>query len=232
MASCAHNPPPPNTQHTGIVTAASCGSTFACFVLLWRPHVALLGRLLGVHAFTKLLAALLILAESGLPIVLIFKHRMDRLGERLFDTTLQLKLGAAAAPAGPAGAAGTRAGRCGSSLAPLPAADREALAAALTKRREAAAAAGRVSAKRSLLGSLLAGAFSLGVRLLLRPRPNEGVLMRKGRDFATLGVAALVPGAALLLPLAVYRDSGAEVASLLSRYLQQKGVAEIGRAHV
>jgi hypothetical protein len=50
--------------------------------------------------------------------------------------------------------------------------------------------------------------------------------VRKGRDVATLGLTALVPGAALLLPLLLYRDSDAEVCGLLARYWEVKGVRD------
>jgi hypothetical protein len=58
---------------------------------------------------------------------------------------------------------------------------------------------------------LLSAALSLGMRLLVKPQAGDGLLMRKARDLLTVGLGVAVPGAALLLPLAVYRDSGAEV---------------------
>lgn len=232
------------TPRAGIVTAASCVSTLLCFALLWKPHMAVLGRLLGVHWFSKFIASLLLLGESALPIYVIFDHRLKKLGRQLFDRTVQLKLGHAV-PAGSSSGSYTDAlaamkqqqgGAAGgsynstaqavqslwsqpSSLAPLRQEDAQALNRMLTQRRQAEASAQQ---GRSLLGAALA----LGVRLLFKPQANEGVLLRKARDFATLGFTALVPGAAVLLPLLVYRDSGAEVGSLMSRYWESKGVAD------
>jgi hypothetical protein len=59
--------------------------------------------------------------------------------------------------------------------------------------------------------SLLSAALDLGMKLLVKPQAGEGLLMRKARDLITVVFGVAVPGAALLLPLAVYRDSGAEV---------------------
>jgi hypothetical protein len=69
----------------------------------------------------------------------------------------------------------------------------------LTQHRQATAAEQQ---GRSLIGA----ALNLATQLLLKPSANESVLVRKARDFATLGVTALVPGAALLLPLVMYRS--------------------------
>lgn len=234
---------PDTTPRAGIVTAASCVSTLLCFALLWKPHMAVLGRLLGVHWFSKFIASLLLLGESALPIYVIFDHRLKKLGRQLFDRTVQLKLGRAV-PAGSSSSSSTsytdalaamkqQGGARGSydgtaqavqslrqpSLAPLRQEDAQALNRMLTQRRQAQASAQQ---GRSLLGAALA----LGMRLVFKPQANEGVLLRKARDFATLGFTALVPGAAVLLPLLVYRDSGAEVGNLMSRYWESKGVAD------
>jgi hypothetical protein len=227
------------------VTAASCASTLLCFALLWKPHMAVLGRLLGVHFFSKFITSLLLLGESALPIYVIFDHRLKKLGRQLFDRTVALKLGRAV-PAGSSstsytdalaamkqqqgGAAAAGGNSYNStaqavtslrqpSLAPLRHEDAQALNRMLTQHRQAQA---REQQGRSLLGAALA----LGVRLVFKPQANEGVLLRKARDFATVGFTALVPGAAVLLPLLVYRDSGAEVGSLMSRYWEAKGVAD------
>lgn len=190
--------------------------------------MALLGRFLGVNLFSKAVASLLLLGEAAVPIYLIFQHRLEKLGRQLFDTTLQMKLGNVAAGshlqpvrAAPGGAINPPQLRQ-PSVSPLHDQDRQVLASMVHKQRQQAAA----QAQRSLAGSMLSACFSLAVRVLLKPRPNEGWLIRKTRDFATLGTAALVPGAALLLPLAVYRDSGVEVANLMRRYWEVKGVSD------
>jgi hypothetical protein len=89
----------------------------------------------------------------------------------------------------------------------------------LTQHRQAAAASQQ---GRSLLGA----ALNLALQLTVKPQPNESLIIRKARDFATVGLTAFVPGAALLLPLLMYRDSSAEVASLMSRYWEAKGVSD------
>jgi hypothetical protein len=216
---------------------ASLASIVATFALLWRPHMAVLSHLLGTGLLCQLAVSVLLLAESALPIVLFFQHRLDRLAAKLFDTTLQLKLGkAATAPAGgsaaraadsssmtaeqAAQAAALRGGPVAAGLIrPLQPSDRAALAALLAARR----AARRGTAAP---GSLAASAGALLMRLLVQPKAGDGVLMRKARDLATLATGLVIPGAALLLPLAVYRDSGAEMGELLSRWLAAKGVAD------
>jgi hypothetical protein len=71
-----------------------------CFTLFWTPHMAIIGRLLGVNWFSKLMTAVLLIGESAFPIYVMFHRRLKKLGKQLFDRTLQLKLGRAAAPAG------------------------------------------------------------------------------------------------------------------------------------
>lgn len=195
--------------------------------MLWQPHIAVLGRLLGVNWFTKLITTLLLVGESALPIYLIFDHRLKKLGKQLFDRTLQIKLGTAAAPAGATSHSDALAAvkqspaavQRTASVAPLPAQDAQVLSRMLTKHRQEQAAAQQ---KRGLLGA----AFALAMRLVFKPSANENFLIRKGRDFVTLGISALIPGAAVLLPFLMYADSSAEVATLMSRYYEHKGVTE------
>jgi hypothetical protein len=61
--------------------------------------MAVIGRLLGVNWFSKLITSLLLIGESAIPIYLVFDRRLKKLGQQLFDRTLQLRLGRAA-PAG------------------------------------------------------------------------------------------------------------------------------------
>lgn len=199
--------------------------------------MAILGRLLGVNWFSKLITSFLLIGESAIPIYVIFDRRLKKLGKQLFDRTLQLKLGRAA-PAGSTShadalAAVKQAGQAGEaqqdatsahavrqpSLAPLQPQDHQALTRMVTQQRQATAAAQQGK-------SILSSALNLALQLVFKPQPNENVLIRKARDFATLGVTAVVPGAAVLLPLLMYRDSSAEVATLMSRYWEQKGVKD------
>lgn len=204
----------------GTVTVASFISTVLCFAVLWQPHMRFLGWLLGISWFTKFTATILLMFESALPIALIFKRRLKKLGKQLFDRTLQIKLGAAA-PMGSTSHEGALAALQQSKpqpcLAPVQPQDHQALTRMVTKHRqdEATAQQGR---------SLVGAAVSMAVRLLFQPQANESILVRKARDVVTLGITALVPGAALLLPLVVYRDSASEVGDLMARYWEAKGV--------
>lgn len=54
-------------------------------------HLGVLAKVFGVHLFSKLLASLTVLVESGLPVYFILNHRFNKLQEQLFDTTLQVR---------------------------------------------------------------------------------------------------------------------------------------------
>lgn len=51
----------------------------------------MLAKVFGVHLFSKLVASLTVLMESGLPVYFILNHRFKKLQEELFDTTLRVR---------------------------------------------------------------------------------------------------------------------------------------------
>jgi hypothetical protein len=126
--------------------------------------------------------------------------------QQLFVATLQLK---------------------GVQVSPLCQADAASIAARLAKQQQQqpATTGSTPGSSSSSKSSLAVGAASslagLAFRILLKPKPNEGLLVRKTRDFVTLGTSLFLP---LLLPLYVYRDSHVEASSLLSAYWHSKGV--------
>jgi hypothetical protein len=188
-----------------VVTAASLALTAGWVHLAWQPHLALVARVFGMNFFAKLVTLLLLLTESALPVYAVFDHRFRRMQQQLFVATLQLK---------------------GVQVAPMCQADAAAITAQLAKqqqqqRQQANAGTSGSSSKSGLAVGAAASLASLAVRILLKPKPNEGLLMRKARDFVTLGTSLFLP---LLLPLYVYRDSHAEASSLLSSYWHSKGV--------
>jgi hypothetical protein len=187
-----------------VVTAASAALTIAWIHLAWEPHLALVAKLFGINFFSKLVTLLLLLAESALPVYAVFDHRFKRMQRQLFVATLQLK---------------------GVQVSPLCQADAAAITAQLAKQQQqqqqAAASNNTAAGKSSLAVGAAASLASLAFRILLKPKPNEGLMVRKTRDFVTLGTSLFLP---LLLPLYVYRDSHAEASSLLSGYWHSKGV--------
>jgi hypothetical protein len=160
-------------------------------------------KLFGINFFSKLVTLLLLLTESALPVYAVFDHRFKRMQRQLFVATLQLK---------------------GVQVSPLCQADAAAITAQLGKQQrqqQAAASNNAAAGKSSLAVGAAASLASLAFRILLKPKPNEGLLVRKTRDFVTLGTSLFLP---LLLPLYVCRDSHAEASSLLSGYWHSKGV--------
>jgi hypothetical protein len=188
-----------------VVTAASLLLTAAWVHLAWQPHLALVARLFGLNWFAKLVTLVLLLTESALPVYAVFDHRFKRMQQQLFVATLQLK---------------------GVQVSPLCQADAEIIAARLAKQQQqqqqpATTTTSGSSSKSSLAVGAASSLAGLAFRILLKPKPNEGLLVRKTRDFVTLGTSLFLP---LLLPLYVYRDSHAEASSLLSAYWHSKGV--------
>lgn len=171
---------------------------------------------------------MLLLGEAAVPIYFIFHQRLKTLGERLFDKTLALKLGdsvifqhgggGAAGSTAAGGAQQLWAGRH-PSLPPMQPQDHQALTRMVTMHRQ------KEEAEHKARNLIMAGVV-MGFKLLFKPHINEGVAIRKGRDIATLLFTVLVPGAALLLPAFVYRDSTVEICDLMSRYWEAKGIKE------
>jgi hypothetical protein len=194
-----------------VVTAASLLLTAAWLHLAWQPHLALVARVCGLNWFAKLVTTLLLLSESALPVYAVFDHRFKRMQQQLFVATLRLK---------------------GVQVAPLCQADAASISALLARQQQqqqqqtAAAKAGASgsSSKTSLAVGAASSLAALAFRILLKPKPHEGLLVRKTRDFITLGTSLFLP---LLLPLYVYRDSHAEASSLLSAYWASKGVTSL-----
>lgn len=183
-----------------VVTAASLALTVGWIHLAWQPHLALVARVFGLNLFAKLVTLLLLLTESALPVYAVFDHRFRRMQRQLFTATLRMK---------------------GVQVAPMSQADAAALTAHLAKqqqqqRQQIAAASG----KTGLAAGAAASLASFAWRLLLKPQPQEGLLLRKARDMFTLGTSLVLPP---LLPLYAYRDSAAEAASLLASYWHSKG---------
>lgn len=181
-----------------VVTAASLACTLGWLYLAWNWHLAMLARLFGVNLFTRLVTLLVLLSESALPVYLLFEHRFKRMQQQLFRATLQLK---------------------GVTVRPLQQADAEVLTGLLAKQRQQQEAAAR--SKTGLMLAAGSWLLHLVMRVLLKPAPKEGLLVRKARDVVTLAVSVLLPP---LLPLMLYRDSHAEASKLLSVYWDQKGV--------
>ncbi|KAF8069707.1 NCL2 [Scenedesmus sp. PABB004] len=194
-----------------IVTAASAATAAAWVWLLWAPHAALVSRVLDPSSLlARAVVLVVLLAEAALPVALIYQRRLERLQRGLFDATLALQGVTAVAPLHPDDAAALR--------TELARRDAEAAAAA------AAAAAAGPAARAARAAAAFAARLLLG-----GPGPGEGVLARKARDLATLGVSLCLP---VLLPVLLLRDSSAEGARLLAPYLERKGAASDAAQHV
>lgn len=198
------------------VTATSAATSFGWLVFFYNRHVKFISKAFGdpSHApggWSKLAALVVVLAESTLPMYLLFDRRFEQLQGQLFDETIKAK---------------------GVEIHPMLPREREALGSAVLARqqqREAAAAAAAAAwrnaglpgkAARLLLGGVT-NVRGLITQLVLKPEAHEGILIRKARGLITAVVAGFVPP---LLPVLALRDSGASAARLLGRYWERKGV--------
>lgn len=198
------------------VTATSAAAASGWLYFFYNRHVKFLSQLFGngrkgAGAFTKLAAALIVLAESSVPVYLLFDRRFEQLQGQLFDETARLR---------------------GVNITQMPAREQQALAAAVAARqqqREAAAAAAAAAWRNSSLTAkatrLLFGSVTnvtgLLTQLVARPDAHEGLVIRKARGILTAVVSGFVPP---LLPLIALRDSGAAAARLMTKYWDRKGV--------
>eukprot|EP00878_Enallax_costatus_P003788 GHUV01004004.1.p1 GENE.GHUV01004004.1~~GHUV01004004.1.p1 ORF type:complete len:297 (+),score=91.11 GHUV01004004.1:206-1096(+) len=205
------------------VTATSAATTCGWLFFFYNRHVKIISKAFGdphkaPGVWTKLASLLVVLAESTLPMYLLFDRRFEQLQGQLFDETLQVK---------------------GIEIHPMAAREREALGTAVLARqqqREAAAAAAAAAwrnaglpgkAARLLLGGVT-NVQGLVTQLVLKPEAHEGILIRKARGVITAVVAGFVPP---LLPVLALRDSGASAARLLGRYWERKGVPRDADSH-
>lgn len=199
------------------VTATSAATSCVWLYLFYNRHVQLIANVFGgaktssPGLFTKATAALVVLAESTLPVYLLFGRRFEQLQQQLFDATVQLQAVHF------------------SQLLPT---EQEALAAAVAARQQqrAQAAAAAAAAWRGMGMTGKAARLLLGgvtnvkgfiTQLVLKPEPHEGLLIRQVRGVVTGVVGGLLPP---LLPVLALRDSGVAAARLLGRYWDKKGV--------
>jgi hypothetical protein len=197
------------------ITATSAATSTAWLWLFYSRHVRFISQVFGMAGgslLAQLAAGVIVLAESTLPVYLLFSRQFYQLQGQLFDATLQLQ---------------------GVTVSPMQQRDQEALAAAVAKvqqQRAAAKAAAAEAWRKGGLASkatqlLLGGVTDIGsfaTQLLLRPQPHsEGLLVREARSLITAAAGTLVPP---LLPLLALRDSGTAAMRLLSKYWDRKGV--------
>lgn len=167
--------------------------------------MAVVAQLFGVGLFSRLVTVAALLAESALPVYLLFDRQFERMQRKLFDATLKLK---------------------GITVEPLQQQDRQTLENLLAqhkqqRQQEQHQQQSKQNSAIGLISKLGSSAMDMAVRILLKPQPKEGLVMRKSRDLVTLATTVFIP---FLVPLIAVRDSHAQAAGLLSRYWQQKGV--------
>lgn len=197
------------------ITATSAATSAAWLWFFYSRHVQFISQLFGMAGGSLLAhfaAGVVVLAESTLPVYLLFSRQFNQLQGQLFDATLQLQ---------------------GVTISPMQPKEQQALAAAvyqLQQQRAAAKAAAKEAWRKGGLASkatqlLLGGVTDIGsfaTQLLLKPQPHgEGLLVREARSLITAAAGALLPP---LLPLLALRDSGAAAVRLLSKYWDRKGV--------
>eukprot|EP00882_Tetradesmus_deserticola_P001077 GHRQ01001165.1.p1 GENE.GHRQ01001165.1~~GHRQ01001165.1.p1 ORF type:complete len:300 (+),score=139.20 GHRQ01001165.1:206-1105(+) len=197
------------------ITATSAATSAAWLWFFYSRHVRLISQVFGMAGGSLLAhfaAGVLVLAESTLPVYVLFSRQFEQLQGTLFDATLQLQ---------------------GITISPMQPRDREALAAAVGKVQQQRAAekaaadeawrkGGLASKATQLLLGGVTDVSSLATQLLLKPQPyREGLLVRQARRLVTVAAGTLVPP---LLPLLALRDSGAVAVRLLSKYWDRKGV--------
>jgi hypothetical protein len=197
------------------ITATSAATSAAWLWFFYSRHVHFISQLFGMAGGSLLAhfaAGVVVLAESTLPVYVLFSRQFEQLQGQLFDATMQLQ---------------------GVNISPMQQRDQEALAAAVSRvqqQRAAAKAAASEAWRKGGLASkatqlLLGGVTDVGsfaTQLLLKPQPHtEGVLVREARRLVTAAAGTLVPP---LLPLLALRDSGTAAMRLLSKYWDRKGV--------
>lgn len=185
-----------------LVTTASAACAAVWMYLFWNLHLGLVSAVVGVNMFSRLVTLVVLLAESAVPVYLLFDRQFEGLQHRLFDATLRLK---------------------GITVEPLQQRDQQTLDALLAKQHKQRREQQQNSSNSitGLVSQLGGSALSMATRIILKPQPKEGLLLRKTRDAVTLAATVFVP---FLVPLVAVRDSHAEAANLLSRYWQRKGI--------
>lgn len=190
------------------VIAVSAASAAVWAYLAWGVHMNIIGSLFGVGLLSKFVTSMALLVESAFPVYLMFHRQFHSMQYKLFDATLKMK---------------------GVTIDPLQPQDRQTLEGLLAQHQKQQVEQQKWQKRKS---STISGIVSLlgtrgmdyAVRMLLKPQPREGLVMRKSRDLITLGATVFLP---FLVPLIAVRDSHAEAASLLSRYLEKKGVGTV-----
>jgi hypothetical protein len=182
------------------ITATSAATSAAWLFFFYSRHVQFISQLFGMAGGSLLeqfAAGVVVLAESTLPVYVLFSRQFEQLQGQLFDATMQLQ---------------------GVKISPMQQRDQDALAAAIAKVQQQRAAAKAAAAEAWRKGGLA----SKATQLLLKPQPHgEGVLVREGRRLLTAAAGTLVPP---LPPLLALRDSRTAAMRLLSKYWDRKGV--------
>eukprot|EP00877_Chromochloris_zofingiensis_P004445 jgi/Chrzof1/14000/Cz08g20210.t1 len=158
-------------------------------------------QLLGPGIVGKLATIVLVLSESTVPVYLLFGHQFSSLQNKLFDETLKAR-GVVIHSADPD--------------------ERRFIQAQLAQ--QAAAARSKEQA-RPTPANLVSRAVGLAATILLRPKAKESKLIRTTRKLITLPLKVLVPQLALPY-FALFVDGYVETSSLLSRYLDRKGIQD------
>lgn len=74
-----------------LVTSVTVVTAVLLFTFLWNWHMAHISRFFQYTLSARLVATLLLLAESAIPAALVFAQKMESVQEQLFDETLKLQ---------------------------------------------------------------------------------------------------------------------------------------------
>lgn len=196
------------------VAACSVLTVVVWLKLFYQPHVRLLAWLLNscsgwICTWTAWLA---VLAESALPVALLFDRQFSRLKRRMFEMTLAMR--------------GVELSRADEGEA------RELRRASRERRRRreeleqqsTAEGAGGSGASSSGRGGLLSANAIVGVfKALLFPAPQESTGIKLARACLTTPVKLLVP---VTIPLWLLCEGTAEAEEHFGRYLEGKGIED------